>query len=231
VQKIVERTVDCLICVHSKDEHYDHMLLRAISSVLDGTVKPNNLVIVYDACWPKTQRAVESLFTLQGTHGVTYIPAAKTVKNGLANAKNFGLKFCAGQYITYCDADDQWTPDKLELQLKYLNKFGIIKTNIDFLSTECWDLYPNGDKKESYYKCGDYESHNAIVDCLSRGENPLVHGSMLIMRNAIEKLGGYRDIRGVEDMDLWIRAINAGYRFAKMPIRAYIYSMGTGVTR
>ena len=44
-------------------------------------------------------------------------------------------------------------------------------------------------------------------------ENILMHGSMIIRKECLDNLGGYRDIRGSEDWDLWKRAMSKGYRF------------------
>ena len=54
---------------------------------------------------------------------------------------------------------------------------------------------------------------------------------MLIKKNLIIDLGGYQNIRGMEDWDLWKRAINKGYKFHQLPERLYVYRLNTSVTR
>jgi hypothetical protein len=59
-------------------------------------------------------------------------------------------------------------------------------------------------------------THEAIAaDMLV--ESPLVHPSVMIRAAALEALGGYRAFDGPEDYDLWLRALAAGLRFAKVP--------------
>lgn len=42
---------------------------------------------------------------------------------GYANAYNFLLKQAQGEYICFCDHDDIWTKDKLEIEKKYLDEY------------------------------------------------------------------------------------------------------------
>jgi hypothetical protein len=58
--------------------------------------------------------------------------------------------------------------------------------------------------------------HHAIArDALV--ESPLVHPSVMLRAALLRRLGGYRDFDGPEDYDLWLRALAAGARFAKLP--------------
>jgi hypothetical protein len=48
-------------------------------------------------------------------------------------------------------------------------------------------------------------------------ESPLVHPSVAMRADALRGLGGWRAFDGPEDYDLWLRALDAGLRFAKLP--------------
>jgi hypothetical protein len=59
-------------------------------------------------------------------------------------------------------------------------------------------------------------THEAIAaDMLV--ESPLAHPSVMMRAAAFGALGGYRAFEGPEDYDLWLRALDAGCRFAKLP--------------
>jgi hypothetical protein len=48
-------------------------------------------------------------------------------------------------------------------------------------------------------------------------ESPLAHPSVTLRRSALDSVGGYREIDGPEDYDLWLRLVGAGWRLAKVP--------------
>ena len=54
---------------------------------------------------------------------------------------------------------------------------------------------------------------------------------MIIRKKCIDELGGYNNIKGMEDWDLWKRAIEKGYKFHQLQDRLYVYTIGTSVNR
>lgn len=218
--------ISTLICVHSNSREYDMLLARAIASLAEQTEQPDEIVIVFDECWEETEGVVNNL--INNPHWFSKVVEIKLVtrdkKEGLAFAKNEGLKHCTGDWITFLDADDQWMPCKLEVQKNYLKN-----SSVELCFTEAWDNY-NGVLKPNCFRVGQYETHDQIISRLPH-ENVLCHGSAMIRKSVLDNLGGYRHYKGREDYDLWLRAATAGYRFAKVPERLYIYSMGTGIER
>lgn len=221
-------TIDTLICVHSRDDLHDKLLLEAIGSVLTGSLLPNRLVIVYDQCWARTQELVELSIDSYALKETEYVPVVKTVKQGLAVAKNFGLKFCTSDWITYCDADDKWMNSKLEIQSKWCND-----QNTDFCFTQSWDIRSDSTLVPNCFPIGYATNHDDILNKIYQ-ENCLCHGSAMIKRSVIEALGCYntdRRVLGAEDWDLWQRGFREGYRFYNIPERLYCYRLGTSVAR
>jgi len=54
---------------------------------------------------------------------------------------------------------------------------------------------------------------------------------MMIKKKVLDNLNGYNNIKGMEDWDLWKRAINEGYLFKQLPERLYVYTLNTSVDR
>lgn len=226
-------SITVLMCCHSVDHEHDKMLIAALESLESQTYKKFNVVLILDECWNNTYYVLVAHEFLNGEKfvGANRIDIEihfREHKRGLANAKNFGLKFCDGDWIAYLDADDQWMDCKLEIQRDYLLSF----QTIDLCGTEAWDSY-DGTLKPNCFAVGQYEHHRDIREALPR-ENVLCHGSMLIKASILDDLGGYReapDTVGREDHDLWLRALAAGHKFGKVPERLYIYSLNTSVPR
>jgi glycosyltransferase involved in cell wall biosynthesis len=52
-------------------------------------------------------------------------------------------------------------------------------------------------------------------------DSPLAHGTAMIRREWLERVGGWHDRGWPEDLDLWVRLLRAGARFAKRPELLY----------
>jgi glycosyltransferase involved in cell wall biosynthesis len=218
-------TITVLVCCHSQDYRHDVMLVNALNSLKNQTYEIFDVVLVLDECWDETVKHLDDHSCLDGWDIQVH---ERPHKKGLANAKNFGLKFCTGDWIAYLDGDDTWMDCKLEIQRDYLLDF----QTIDLCGTEAWDSY-DGTLKPNCFKVGQYQHHKDIAEALPR-ENVLCHGSMLIRAKVLEELDGYieaPETLGREDHDLWLRALAAGYKFGKVPERLYLYGMGTSVPR
>jgi glycosyltransferase involved in cell wall biosynthesis len=61
----------------------------------------------------------------------------------LGEARNFGLQFCKGKYLTFLDTDDMWFPFKLEEQFKILegdDSFQMCYSSVMFMNERSEDV-------------------------------------------------------------------------------------------
>ncbi len=229
--------ISTLICVHSTNEKNDILLQIAIHSVINQTRQPDELILVLDECWsgiagsnvydalPGTKNFLEEIFSLYSFTGKIKI-FERPKKEGLAAAKNFGLQYCTGDYVTYCDADDYWHNTKLEIQEQY----AISHPEIDVIATESWDICKNEGVYPNCFDIGQYRTNDEIKRRL-QFENVICHGSVMVKLTTLDKVGGYRDVRGAEDYDLWKRISSNGGTFYKIPERLYYWRHGSSVAR
>ncbi|MCB1327434.1 MAG: glycosyltransferase [Spirochaetales bacterium] len=133
----------------------------------------------------------------------------------LVDALNLGLKESRGAFLARMDADDLSATERLELQVGALQKdtgLGGVSCRVGFCST-----LPQSEGLARYV---DWQNrllgHRAIF--LNRFvESPLVHPSMVLRREVLLAQGGYRNGDFPEDYELWLRLLESGARFRKLP--------------
>lgn len=219
----LEYKLTVLICVHSANLFYDNLLIYALRSLERQTFKLFKTLIVLDGCWNETENRIISE-NLQ----LDILIKKKENKDGLANAKNYGLSFVDTELVAFLDGDDLYVENKLEVQIDFFEK-----NEVDFLGTQSWYVAGHGENDElleSLFKLGTNETHEDLIKVIF-GENVLTHGSMMIKMKALRELNFYEDVRGMEDWFLWRRAIGSGYKFHQIQERLYIYRMFTGQSR
>ena len=216
-------TLTILICVHSTNDFHDSLLNKALQSLINQTYKDFKTLIVLDQCWDKTKELI-----LSSDYDLDLKMVIKDKKEGLSYAKNFGLQHINTEWVGFLDGDDLYLPSKIETQVNYINN-----NDVDFLGTHRFHIGPHDDnntRNGDFNDVNKYITHSEIEFALPY-ENILTHGSMMVRKKCLDELGGYNDVRGMEDWDLWKRAMNKGYRFYQIPERLYKYRENTSVHR
>ncbi len=90
-----------------------NMTIRAIKSVLNQTYKNYEIVLVNDG----SSENVEKIQEIANKYKNINLINLKNNK-GVANARNEGIKASTGEYIAFLDSDDEFLPNKLEIQIK-----------------------------------------------------------------------------------------------------------------
>jgi len=94
---MLPKKISCLVCCYSISDHYDLLLERALNSIANNSILPTEVILVLNACHDRTINIANKFYD----SFINYNIITKAMKNGLANAKNFGLKFCTGDYVCY----------------------------------------------------------------------------------------------------------------------------------
>jgi glycosyltransferase involved in cell wall biosynthesis len=198
-------------------------LLNTINSVKAQTYKNIEIIVVndcstqkeyYECNWPEL--------------GVTIIHLSQNSKTifGYASGghvRNKGIQIASGKYVAFCDDDDIWLPQKVELQLKALLETGCKMSSTDGLIGN--GVYDNNKKysiynAEHYYNelCYIYKSKgsnlmdNGFPDIWDlnfiKVHNCIICSSVLIDRDLLNKINNMKCVRnGQEDYDCWQRAL------------------------
>jgi glycosyltransferase involved in cell wall biosynthesis len=170
-------------------------LPRCLKSVFAQTLKPDEVIVVDDGSTDNTASLATQL-------GATVI---RRPNGGLSAARNTGIKHAASEWIALLDADDLWSPEKLQRQVLCLGPDVVLAyTGIRiFDNTGVLDERPAAD---------------AVVSTkVLRFRNPITPSSVLVKRDAVLQAGGFReDIRACEDWEMWVRLQRMG-QFAAIP--------------
>ena len=136
---------------------------------------------------------------------------------GIAATLNTGLSLTTAPYIARMDADDISLPGRFDRQIAFLDSH----PNIAVIGGQMIGIddkgRPNG--KSTRYPTDPQSS----AKLLSKGRNPLMHPSVMMRRDALLAVGGYRPAtERAEDYDLWLRlAERFGIANVKEPLIHY----------
>lgn len=95
-------------------------ITESIESILSQTMKDWELLVIDDCSVDATIEVVRRF-----AENDSRIRLLSTKENsGSGIARNIGIKEANGRYIAFCDSDDWWYPDKLALQIQFMEKNG-----------------------------------------------------------------------------------------------------------
>ena len=182
------------------------MVKRAIDSVLAQTFNDYELIIVDDGSTDNTYDAIQAY---RGPNVATYRLNQNTDH---ANAINYGLNYCKGEYIAFLDDDDEWMPDALENLVQTMDradsKVGIVYGWHRVVYNGVVQKRINGSKLNG----------NIYNNMLSM-HLPSPTSAYLVRAVAMRKVGGFNTEYNICDDLLFVRRlVEHGYHVQHVPI-------------
>lgn len=192
----------------------ERTILETIESVQHQTLSDFELIVINDG---STDRTLELLQSIKDQRLKIY----SYENGGLPVARNRGMSQATGEFITFIDADDLWTPDKLELQLATLQKHpeaGVAYSWTYFMYEKTNTILPG----DQLFFEGNVQSNLLIRNFLDNGSNPLIRG------RAIASVGEFEpSCAGYADWDYWLR-LAACWNFVLVPKHQIFYRISSG---
>jgi len=189
-------------------------ILETINSVLQQTFCDFELIVINDG---STDTTLELLSTVKDER----LKVFSYQNGGLPAARNRGIVRSTGEFISFVDADDLWTPDKLELQLQALekkSKAGVAYSWTICMSNDGSSFHPG--VSDSFQ--GNVFSKLLVGNFIGSGSN------VLIRREAIESVGYFDEsLKSCEDWDYWLR-LAPKWDFVVVPKPQIIYRLSSG---
>ena len=181
---------------------------QAVSSALASRDVSVEVIVIDDSSTDGTWAILESYGTA--------IQKVRQAKGGPYRARNLGARLARGEWIAFLDADDDWAPEKLSVQLAAADEgIGLIYT--DRLNFGNLDRYKERQSDSVVLHQGD------VFEPLLLG-NFITLSSVLMRREWFERLGGFSlNHIGVQDWDFWLRYAAAGglVKLCEEPLTRY----------
>ena len=92
-----------------------HLVPRALSSVLAQSFVDWELILVDDGSEDNTEEVVQEFL---GDSRIKYL---RKENSGSADSRNVGVNHSTGEFLAFLDSDDVWEPNKLEVNVRYIN--------------------------------------------------------------------------------------------------------------
>lgn len=173
-------------------------LRDAIESILCQTYKKFEFIVINDGSTDKTLEILE--FYSRKDNRIKIIN--NKINKGLIYSLNKGISLAKGKYIARMDADDISEKNRLEEQLKYLEK----NKSVAMCSTYI-KIFKNSLKQITKVFKTDTEYERIKVKLLFR--NYIAHPTIMIRKDIVEKykLKYESEDKGMEDYGLWLKLI------------------------
>ncbi len=194
----------------------ERYLKEAIESILGQTFSDFEFLIIDDG----SRDGTSALVRAYGDERIRLVENGRNL--GLIRTLNVGLQLARGRYVARMDADDVSLPQRLELQLRYLQK----NPHVSVVGTHYRMIDENG----LVLSTRKPESRDFLISFRMYVEayNPACHPAVMFRTEEIRAQGGYdAGFPNAEDAALWFRLNSLGMRFATIPRILVLYRTHT----
>lgn len=172
----------------------ERTLLETIESIQKQTFQDLEILVINDG---STDQTLELLNQIDEPR----LKILSYENGGLPIARNRGIAAAQGEFLSFIDADDLWTPDKLESQLTALQQH----PNAGVAYSWTLNMITQQDQVSFTQGCSSLAQGNVYSDLLIG--NFIGSGSnILIRRSVMDKMQGFEpSLKSYEDWDFYLR--------------------------
>jgi glycosyltransferase involved in cell wall biosynthesis len=182
-----------------------NFLRDAIQSILDQTYTDFEFIIIDDGS------SDGSLDVLRSFQDERILLLSNGINRGLVFTLQRGMSAASGRYIARMDGDDISSPERLRLQVEYMDAH----PDADLVATCVALIDEEGRPMGDWMDDRAYTTPESIRSFLPVN-NSIAHPSVLAKAEIIRKLGYRAEQREAEDYDLWLRWASSGYSLHKL---------------
>lgn len=186
---------------------------KAVESVLGQSFRDFEFVVVNDGSTDETGVILDRYAATDRRMRVIH-----QANQGLGPSLNTAIRSTTAPFIARQDADDESLPGRFDAQVRFMqaNPAVIVCGTWAEFVHEPWG-YP--------FAFTPPAAPAEVRAWLERGDRPIVHGSVVMRRSALEREANFYRFRGCsQDLDLWLRLLAFG-DFAVLPSLLYRYTV------
>ncbi len=199
-------------------------LAEALESIGKQTLPAAEVIVVDDKSPDPVDDIIDDFAKRPG------YPPLRLIKHetnrGQAAGRNTGMKAASGEWLAFLDCDDMWAPNHLESVMGAATKTG---ADLVFCPAILFDSDPHSPENYRLRPLTVDESALRPISILNRCF--IVISSSVIRAEATRSIGGFDEdpmMRGVEDLDLFMRMLGKGAKFHMDPEATLYYRKHPG---
>lgn len=202
-------SVSAIIPTHNRPD----LVVRAVRSAMAQTYRDLEVIVVVDGPDPATKKTLEQF----GDEQLNVIALPEAV--GAAQARNIGAESARGDWIAFLDDDDEWVPEKTELQMERAkgsaHRYPIVSSQLWARTSRYQLIWPRT------------EPHDPLSEYLlarnswSYGEGLLSTITLLLPKDLLAEIPFRSGLKRHQDLDWVLRAAGhngAGIEFVAKPL-------------
>ena len=201
-----------LVSVLMSTHNNANEIKSSIDSILNQTYRNLELLIVDDFSQDNTLEIIKSYKDGR----IKYFQNKKNI--GLTKSLNFLILQSKGYYIARQDADDISLKNRIESQIEYMDK-----NQIEVCTTRA----KNKQTDKKIPRISFYIPNKILI----KFKNPFIHGSLIIKKDLLNKLGNYdENFYFAQDYKLFTEILKKKIRIHTINETLYILNMSNNIS-
>ena len=185
---------------NEKSEYF----LQAIESVINNSVKPNEIILIRDGVVGEELQKAIDLVINNYKELISYYPFEEN--RGLGVVLRFGVENSKNEIIARMDTDDICSLDRFEKQIKLFED----NPELDLVGGNIAE-FVNSPEEIVSYRC--VPMGNDEIKSYLKKRCPFNHMTVMFKKNSVIKAGNYQHFYLFEDWYLWVRMYLSNAKF------------------
>jgi teichuronic acid biosynthesis glycosyltransferase TuaG len=181
-------------------------LKETIKSVINQTYENWELLLIDDGSTDNSFVICKNFATADKR-----IKVYSKANGGQGSARNYGIRKAKGEWIALLDADDIWSPEKLNKQIECQES----EKGVDLIYSSGYIFTDSVVNKQAYLKWKTGKSHGISFAKELFIQSRIINSSVIVRTELFKRFQFDENpiIKGTEDWDLWLRLALDGAAF------------------